>query len=101
MLRAACLLPATAMSIAACALPVDPRVETLLAQMSLAEKIGQLTQYSGDWTATGPVTIKSNLQDSIRAGQVGSMLNVLGTRYTRQYQELAMQSRFHCCSPRM
>ena len=93
MLRAACLLPATAMSIAACALPVDPRVETLLAQMSLAEKIGQLTQYSGDWTATGPVTIKSNLQDSIRAGQVGSMLNVLGTRYTRQYQELAMQSR--------
>ena len=93
MLRAACLLPATAMSIAACALPVDPRVETLLAQMSLAEKIGQLTQYSGDWTATGPVTIKSNLQDSIRAGQVGSMLNVLGTRYTRLYQELAMQSR--------
>ena len=93
MLRAACLLPATAMSIAACALPVDPRVETLLAQMSLAEKIGQLTQYSGDWTATGPVTIKSNLQDSIRAGQVGSMLNVLGTRYTRQHQELAMQSR--------
>jgi beta-glucosidase len=81
------------MSIAACALPVDPRVETLLAQMSLAEKIGQLTQYSGDWTATGPVTIKSNLQDSIRAGQVGSMLNVLGTRYTRLYQELAMQSR--------
>jgi beta-glucosidase len=72
---------------------IDQRVEILLAQMTLEEKIGQLNQYTGDNAATGPITINSNKQDEIKKGQIGSMLNVLGTKYTRQYQELAMQSR--------
>ncbi|MBF6607702.1 MAG: glycoside hydrolase family 3 C-terminal domain-containing protein, partial [Flavobacterium sp.] len=46
-----------------------------------------------DNTVTGPLTINPNKEGEIKAGKVGSMLNILGANYTRQYQELAMQSR--------
>lgn len=72
---------------------IDQKVDALLKQMTLEEKIGQLNQYTGDNTATGPITINPNKQSEIKDGLVGSMLNILGTKYTRQYQELAMQSR--------
>ncbi|MFV8341315.1 glycoside hydrolase family 3 N-terminal domain-containing protein [Flavobacterium sp. XS2P39] len=72
---------------------IDQKVSALLKQMTLEEKIGQLNQYTGDNAATGPVTINPNKQAEIKAGLIGSMLNVLGTQHTRQYQELAMQSR--------
>ncbi|WP_264526253.1 glycoside hydrolase family 3 N-terminal domain-containing protein [Flavobacterium sp. N502536] len=72
---------------------VDQKVNALLKKMTLEEKIGQLNQYTGDNAATGPITINANKQAEIKAGLIGSMLNVVGTTYTRQYQELAMQSR--------
>lgn len=72
---------------------IDQKVETLLNKMTFEEKIGQLNQYTGDNAATGPITINPNKQSEIKKGLIGSMLNVLGTKYTRQYQELAMQSR--------
>jgi len=72
---------------------IEARITALMARMTLAEKLGQLTQYSGHWEATGPVTFKGNHADDIRRGLVGSMLNVLGTERTRAYQEVAMQSR--------
>ena len=72
---------------------VDQKVNALLKKMTLEEKVGQLNQYTGDNAATGPITINANKQAEIKAGLIGSMLNVVGTRYTRQYQELAMQSR--------
>ncbi|MGV7106391.1 glycoside hydrolase family 3 N-terminal domain-containing protein [Flavobacterium sp. U410] len=71
----------------------DRRVEELLQKMTLEEKIGQLNQYSGDSDATGPITINPNKQSEIKNGQLGSMLNVKGVIHTRQFQELAMQSR--------
>src|SRR5258705_12449438 len=61
--------------------------------MTLEKKIGQLNQYTGDNKATGPITINANKQDEIKKGLIGSMLNIMGTKYTRQYQDLAMQSR--------
>lgn len=72
---------------------IDQKVEALLRQMTLEEKIGQLNQYTGDNAATGPITINPNKQTEIKQGLIGSMLNILETKYTRQYQELAMQSR--------
>ena len=72
---------------------IDQKVEELLQKMTLEEKIGQLNQYTSDWNQTGPMTINPNKQTEIKNGQIGSMLNVVGTNYTRQYQELAMQSR--------
>jgi hypothetical protein len=75
------------------AIAIATRVEDLLAQMTLEEKIGQLTQVSGNLTLTGPLNVAATDRDGLRQGRVGSMLNVLGTRYTRGYQEEAMQSR--------
>ncbi|MEY2630199.1 MAG: hypothetical protein RLZZ469_1096 [Bacteroidota bacterium] len=72
---------------------IDQRVDELLQKMTLEEKIGQLNQYTGDNTVTGPLTINPNKQQEIKEGKIGSMLNVIGWKYTRQYQELAMQSR--------
>ena len=73
--------------------PIDQKVENLLKQMTIEEKVGQLTQYSGNNKATGPVTFKGNHQELIKSGKIGSMFNVLGAKYTREYQEIAMQSR--------
>jgi beta-glucosidase len=72
---------------------IDQKVNALLKQMTLEEKIGQLNQYTGNNRATGPITINPNKETEIKTGLIGSMLNVIGTKYTRQYQELAMQSR--------
>lgn len=72
---------------------IDQKVNELLAKMTLEEKIGQLNQYTGDHAITGPLTMNPNKKEEIKAGKIGSMLNVLGSDYTRGYQELAMQSR--------
>ncbi len=72
---------------------IDQKVNDLLKKMTIEEKVGQLTQYTGDNQATGPITINPNKQAEIKQGLIGSMLNVIGTKYTRGYQELAMQSR--------
>jgi beta-glucosidase len=72
---------------------LDQKVDALIKKMTLEEKIGQLNQYSGDNTVTGPLTINNNKIEEIKTGKLGSMLNIIGAQYTRQYQEVAMQSR--------
>jgi beta-glucosidase len=73
---------------------IDQKVNALLAKMTLAEKIGQLNQYNGDWEATGPVTkdVGNKLQE-IQDGRVGAVLNIMGATHTRTFQEAAMKSR--------
>lgn len=61
--------------------------------MTLEEKIGQLNQYNDDWRATGPVTVDNDKANQIRKGQVGSLLNSLGTERIRSWQNIAMESR--------
>ncbi len=73
---------------------IPQKVDALLKKMTLAEKIGQLNQYNGDWEATGPVTKDlGNKLDAIKRGEVGSILNIVGVKHTRVFQEAAMQSR--------
>jgi beta-glucosidase len=72
---------------------MDQKVSSLLQVMTLEEKIGQLNQYNDDWTATGPVTIDNDKATQIRNGQVGSLLNCIGTERTSSWQKIAMQSR--------
>ncbi len=69
------------------------RADSVLALMTTEEKIGQLNQYSGDWSHTGPITKDGDKQAQIRNGQLGSMLNVIGVEHTRSLQQMAMQSR--------
>jgi beta-glucosidase len=69
------------------------KADSVLRLMTLDEKIGQLNQYNDDNQATGPVTIDNNKIDQIKNGQVGSLLNTIGSDRTRSWQKLAMQSR--------
>jgi beta-glucosidase len=72
---------------------IAQKVDSVLQLMTLEEKIGQLNQYSGDWSHTGPITKDGDKQSQIKKGQLGSMLNIVGVEHTRTLQELAMQSR--------
>jgi beta-glucosidase len=73
---------------------IPERVEALLRQMTLEEKVGQLHQISDKEFITGPESDqRRNLESDLRAGKVGSMLNVKGAADTRAVQAIAMQSR--------
>src|SRR5688572_24058001 len=65
---------------------VEERVNALLAQMTLAEKLGQLQQLDGE--ANG--NFRPEHLDLIRKGQLGSTLNVRGAQRTNQVQRVAM-----------
>jgi beta-glucosidase len=67
----------------------DP-TESLLARMTLEEKLGQLAQWSGGGISTGPTAAASSEQD-IRAGKVGSFLGIFGAETTRRLQTLAVE----------
>src|SRR5687767_6963415 len=67
-------------------------VDSLVARMTLEEKLGQLTQLPGRWGDTGP-TVPEGGEEEIRRGHVGSFLGVFGAAYTRRMQEIALQSR--------
>jgi beta-glucosidase len=72
----------------------EQKIDSLLKIMTLEEKIGQLTQYTGDRiTATGPLGKPIDKTDEVKAGRAGSLLNVRGAAQTRRMQEMAMQSR--------
>lgn len=53
---------------------IDSRVETLLAKMTLDEKIGQLNQVPGD-ISTGTDVKTDDLLTQIRTGRIGSVLS--------------------------
>ncbi|KQY16261.1 beta-glucosidase [Massilia sp. Root133] len=75
---------------------VSQRVEALLRQMTLDEKVGQLNQLSGKDFSTGPGSGKvRDIERDIRDGRIGSMLNIRGAAETRRVQALALQSRLH------
>jgi beta-glucosidase len=95
---------ALAASLAAAPAPlVDPateqRIDALLTQMTLAEKVGQLHQLSSFFDPTGPMPEEPDEAArvaKIRNGQVGSMLNVHGVKAVRRLQQLAVDgSRLH------
>ncbi len=74
---------------------INSRVESLLKQMTLEEKIGQTVQYAAGF-ATGPSASKLTYDELVAKGQVGSMLNVVGAEQTNHYQHIAMEkSRLH------
>lgn len=72
---------------------IDQKVDSVLQLMTLEEKAGQLNQYSGDWSFTGPVTKDNTKIQQVKEGKLGSLLNVVGVEKTRLLQQYAMQSR--------
>src|SRR4051794_27637540 len=57
--------------------PLDPRIEQLLARMTVAEKIGQLALVNAD---TSMSHVAEDLHRAIRQGSVGAVLNAVDVR---------------------
>ncbi len=89
---------------------IEKRVDDLLKQMTLDEKLGQLVQY-GDSTDSASAALASDAQapgknpethikiDPMQlasTGRLGTMLNVVGSAHTRAFQQAAVEkSRLH------
>jgi len=75
---------------------MDQFVSALMQKMTLEEKIGQLNLLTpGGGIATGAV-VSSDVEQKIRAGNVGGLFGVIGPGKIRQAQELAVtKSRLH------
>lgn len=63
------------------------KVDSVLALMTLEEKLGQLNQISGPWRGE----IDQEHQALLKKGLVGSFLNIVGAEKTRQAQEIAVK----------
>lgn len=69
---------------------VDKKVTDLISKMTIEEKIGQLTQYSGTML-TGPAGEQIDVTTYIKAGKVGSLLNITGSNEVAKYQKVAVE----------
>ncbi len=65
-------------------------IEDLLARMTLAEKLGQMTMSPAGGAKTGPVRGEATTE-AIRAGEVGSLLNIWGKAATEGFQMIAVE----------
>lgn len=65
-------------------------VDSVLARMTLPEKLGQLNQYAGQWGPEG-VILDSALERRVRSGEIGSLLSFYGAAQTRRLQRVAVE----------
>jgi beta-glucosidase len=76
-------------------LSIERRVDELLKQMTLEEKVGQLAQYSIG-APTGPETSRNDYAEMTAKGQIGSLYNLVDAKQTNYYQHIAVEkSRLH------
>ncbi|MEM5518152.1 beta-glucosidase BglX [Henriciella sp. AS95] len=72
---------------------VDEQVDALIAEMTIGEKVGQLTQFSDLGDTTGPAPnddLQRRRRDLVTSGTVGSMLNTIGLEDIRTIQDYAV-----------
>lgn len=65
-------------------------VDSLMARMTLPEKIGQLTLLTSNWESTGP-TLREGYKQDIAEGDVGAIFNAYTADYTRELQRIAVE----------
>ncbi|WP_179021771.1 beta-glucosidase BglX [Winogradskyella forsetii] len=71
----------------------ERKVDSVLALMTIDEKVGQLVQYNGKWDATGSKSSKRYKYkiEKLKKGEVGSMLNIISVTSIRETQRLVME----------
>ncbi|MCS6930486.1 MAG: glycoside hydrolase family 3 C-terminal domain-containing protein [Saprospiraceae bacterium] len=85
------LFPSKKTLITAASLSAEERlVDSLLAQMTVEEKIGQMTLFTTDWESTGP-TIREGYREDIRRGRCGALFNSHTVAFTRELQRIAVE----------
>ena len=70
---------------------IERRVDSVLSKMTLDEKVGQMNQISTGGAATGPVFENNDDMADLKAGKLGSILNLVGADKTRKAQEIAVK----------
>ena len=65
-------------------------IDQLVANMTLAEKIGQLNMVTAGQAITGPVG-GGDLEENLRAGNIGSVFNLWGQEATSALQKIALE----------
>jgi len=65
-------------------------IDSLLAEMTVEEKIGQMTLLTSGWSQTGP-TMSENYKELIRQGKCGNVFNAITVEYNRNLQEMAVE----------
>jgi len=74
---------------------VEAKIDFLLKQMTLDEKVGQLVTYS-QGIPTGPGTSRSDYKELVSKGRLGSIFNLTGASETNAMQKIAVEkSRLH------
>src|SRR3984885_5984226 len=66
------------------------RIDRLLSTMTIEEKIGQLNMVASSRVVTGPGELR-DVHEGIRAGRIGSLLNLWGAEEVRSVQRLAVE----------
>ncbi len=70
---------------------IERRVDSLLRLMTLEEKIGQMTQFSANWSITGPV-MSDDFKPYLEKGLIGSIFNATSVEGIRRMQQIAVDS---------
>ncbi|KTG07518.1 beta-glucosidase BglX [Haloferax profundi] len=73
---------------------VQERVETVLSELTLAEKVGQLNQLNADF-ATGTAVGDMDVEQGVLDGEIGSVLNAADLDEARRLQTLAVEESDH------
>lgn len=68
----------------------DPFLNKLLSQMTLDEKLGQMTLFTTDWESTGP-TIRGGYEADIKSGRCGALFNSHTVDFTTRLQKIAVE----------
>ena len=69
-------------------------IQNLISTLTLDEKIGQLSMAAAGFARTGPV-VTGNVEESVRSGKIGSVINIWGVEATRAIQRIAMEETRH------
>lgn len=68
----------------------DTFIDSLINEMTLEEKIGQMTLYTSGWDVTGP-TLNENYKEELKAGRVGALFNAHTVAYNTDLQKIAVE----------
>jgi len=71
--------------------PMDEFIDSLIAKMTLEEKLGQLAQYAGGGSRGFNTKIDEEKREMVRKGKVGSFLHVLGADFLGKLQKVAVE----------
>ena len=66
------------------------QIDSLIGEMTLAEKLGQLTMTAAGYAVTGPI-IAGDSTEAIRAGAIGNLLNMVGAEHVHEMQRIAVE----------